>query len=150
MTVTRAVEQALKRHSELAAKTAGRKSGKKRPAHLLLGEEAEDLAVSYLVGKNFKIIGRNVRCGGGELDIVAEDGDEIVFVEVRARSVGIIMPARTTVGSDKLRKLTRAASAWAEERRCERFMRIDLVAISYGPSEKPVIEHIRSITEVMT
>ncbi|MDI9390872.1 MAG: YraN family protein, partial [Synergistota bacterium] len=52
-----------------------------------LGQWGEDLAKSALERMGWRILDRNVRIGGGELDIVALDGDELVMVEVRVRRV---------------------------------------------------------------
>lgn len=157
MSLKRALRRAVEKHGGNkrarrwdAGEGGNRNDGECRPAHLLLGEAAENLATDYLSNKGFTIIGRNVRSGGGEIDIIAKEGDELVFVEVRGRSVGIIMPAETTVGRDKLTKLIRAARTWVESRRFEGFWRIDLVAVSYDEGKEPLLKHIRNITEVMT
>src|SRR5262245_6416607 len=51
-----------------------------------LGSAAETAAAELLVRAGFRIVARNVRIAGAEIDLVAVDGDEIVFVEVRSRS----------------------------------------------------------------
>ncbi|GAA4713021.1 YraN family protein [Brevibacillus fulvus] len=51
-----------------------------------LGRWGEDLAAAFLLRQNYRIIARNVQTRRGEIDIVAEDGQMIVFVEVRTRS----------------------------------------------------------------
>ena len=50
------------------------------------GASAEDHATQLLVNAGYRIVERNFRCKAGELDIVARDGDVLVFVEVRSRS----------------------------------------------------------------
>jgi putative endonuclease len=50
------------------------------------GERGEELACSYLKGQGVKIIERNWKCQAGEADVIALEGDEIVFVEVKTRS----------------------------------------------------------------
>jgi putative endonuclease len=50
----------------------------------LSGNEGEELAVNYLAGLGYKILHRNFRAGRKEIDIVALDGTELVFVEVKA------------------------------------------------------------------
>ena len=49
------------------------------------GSAAEDLAVRYLTDRGLSIVGRNYRCRLGEIDVIARDGDTLVFVEVRLR-----------------------------------------------------------------
>jgi putative endonuclease len=53
-----------------------------------LGRQGEDLAAAYLTQQGYEIITRNWRTRSGELDIVAREGDWLVFVEVRARRIG--------------------------------------------------------------
>jgi len=117
------------------------------PAHLKLGAAGEHIAAEYLLSKGLRIIDRNVHYRRGEIDIIAQDGDEIVFAEVRTRSVGLIMPADRTVGPDKLKKLMLAARTWAEEKNYNGFWRIDLIAITINENKKTDIEHIKNITE---
>ena len=50
------------------------------------GRQAEDLAARFLEKKKLRIIARNYRCRGGEIDLVCRDGATLVFVEVRLRS----------------------------------------------------------------
>lgn len=50
-----------------------------------LGKAAEDLAAAYLAVNGFNVLARNWRCSHGEIDIVARDGDTLVFIEVKAR-----------------------------------------------------------------
>ena len=83
----------------------------------------------------------------GEIDIIACDGDEIVFVEVRARSKGWMMPPECTVGPEKLKKLKRAARIWTESRNYTGFWRIDLIAVTLDEDKIFSLEHIKEITE---
>ena len=56
-----------------------------KAAHLLAGENAEQAACDFLLAKQFKLIERNVRYPFGEIDLLMQDGKELVFVEVRFR-----------------------------------------------------------------
>ena len=82
-----------------------------------------------------------------KIDIIASDGDEIVFVEVRTRSKGWMMPPECTVGPEKLKKLKRAARIWTEKRNYTGFWRIDLIAVTLKDDKLSSIEHIKEITE---
>lgn len=120
------------------------------PAHLQTGQIGEDTAADYLIKHGYKVLGRNVRYNRiGEIDIIARDGDYIVFTEVRTRSVGRIMPPEATVGPDKMKKLIRAARIWVENNNYYGLWRIDLIAITIDTKiNSPVtVEHIKDITE---
>lgn len=51
-----------------------------------LGRIGEDIAVKYLVKRKYRIIERNFKCKIGEIDIIAKDKDELVFIEVKSRT----------------------------------------------------------------
>ncbi|MBQ9881690.1 MAG: YraN family protein [Synergistes sp.] len=115
--------------------------------HLAKGMLGEDTAAAYLENIGFILIGRNIRTGRCEIDILAKDRDEIVFVEVRTRSRGWIMSASESVGPKKIANLMQAAGRWAEMRNYCGFWRIDLVAVTLEDGKEPLVEHIRNITE---
>lgn len=94
------------------------------------GREAEAIAARYLTACGLTILERNVRVPGGELDLVARDGDEIVFVEVRSRRRGSRFSPEATIDRPKRARLARAADTWLSRRemplaRC----RFDVVAV---------------------
>lgn len=103
------------------------------------------MACRYVAGLGWNILGRNVRFRRGELDIVARDGDEMVVVEVRYRSVGLIMSAEMSVGPKKLKSLVSAGSAYMDRIGWDGFWRIDLVAFT-DRCGKITMEHLRDIT----
>lgn len=51
----------------------------------MLGRLGEDLAAAYLLSQNYRIVERNWRCRSGEVDIIADSGKKLIFVEVRTR-----------------------------------------------------------------
>ena len=94
------------------------------------GRAAEDLAARFLAASGLVILERNVRLPGGELDLVARDGEVVVFVEVRSRRRGSRFSPEATVDRAKRARLARAADAWLSRRglplaRC----RFDVVAV---------------------
>lgn len=115
--------------------------------HLATGARGEELAAELLRGEGMTIIGRNVREGHCEMDIVAQDGDEVVFAEVRTRTDNKFMSPEDSVGPQKLKKLVRAGRLWTERLGYNGFWRIDLVAVTMADGEPPRIEHYKSITE---
>lgn len=76
------------------------------------GFRAEERAAEYLRALGYRIAARNWKARRGELDIVAWDGEELVFVEVRARSRRDFGIAEETVGWAKRLRVRRAAEAY--------------------------------------
>jgi putative endonuclease len=116
------------------------------PRHLDLGAAGEDLAVRELSRLGYRVMGTNIRMRMGELDIVAEEGGEIVVVEVRTRTLGRMLPPEATVGPSKIRKLVRTGTAYMESIGWEGPWRIDIAAITLGTDGKPALEVFRDIT----
>ena len=77
-----------------------------------VGASAEDLAVRTLEAHGYDIVERNFRCDIGELDIVAIDGDVMVFVEVRSRATDEHGDAIESVNRRKQRKVTQVAEVY--------------------------------------
>ena len=73
------------------------------------GDVAESIAADYLVAEGWRVLDRNVNFRVGELDIVADDGEQLVFVEVRSRFTRSGPRPQHTVTFPKQRKLTAAA-----------------------------------------
>lgn len=98
--------------------------------HLALGEGGEEMAARHLQGKGLRIVDRRVRCRGGELDIVARDGAEWVFVEVKTRSQRRFGSAAEALTPQKLQRMRRAVGEYVHLHNLEREpIRCDLVAI---------------------
>ena len=95
------------------------------------GRTAEARAARFLTARGYRIVDRNVRSPLGELDLVAYDGDDLVFVEVRSRADDSTGRAEETVGPGKQRQLVRVATAYLVDRapRCDT-CRFDVVAIT--------------------
>jgi putative endonuclease len=94
------------------------------------GEAGEAYVAGRLEREGFTILQRNWRVRGGEIDIIALDGDELVFVEVRVRA-GQVGDAEGSVDGRKLATLLRAGRRYvhAHAEHEDRIWRIDLVAI---------------------
>lgn len=109
------------------------------------GNEYEDLAADYLINKNYTLIARNVRLGAREIDLIAEDGETIVFVETRARRSADFAAPAATVDKTKRRHLCEAAEAWLRrEAITDRPCRFDVICIVHPPGRKPEVEHIEA------
>lgn len=106
------------------------------------GKEAEDRAVAHLSAQGLSVVERNFRCKVGEIDLVARDGEEIVFVEVRARASRDFGGAAASVDASKRRKVARAARVWLAARGWDGPCRFDVVAVEGGR-----LEHIPAAFE---
>lgn len=115
---------------------------------LKLGSWGEDVAARYLRKKGMKILGRNVRSPVGELDIVAQHGRTLVFVEVKTRRGISHGYPQEAVGVTKQRQILRAAQWYLAERKIDRLQpRFDVVAVR-GDGELADIEHFPGAFDV--
>lgn len=107
------------------------------------GKYNEDLACKLIEEKGYTIIERNYRYGNrGEIDIVAEDGDILVFIEVKARKTDEFGPAEIAVTKNKQKQIKKMASLFLFEKEISnRICRIDVIAVNY-PDGKPILNHI--------
>ncbi len=111
------------------------------------GEWAERLAQEYLQDRGLSLRERNVRSRGGEIDLVMQEGETVVFVEVRYRQGARFGGALPSVDGAKQRRLLRAAAAYLQQHwRTPPPCRIDVLAIEGAP-QKPAIEWIRNAIE---
>src|SRR4051812_28242317 len=81
---------------------------KREPQRDALGDRGENMAAKYLRNQGYKIICRNFRCDLGEIDIVARDGQTLVFVEVKTRAYDDPTPEEQ-VNATKQHQITKAA-----------------------------------------
>jgi len=112
------------------------------------GKRGEELAAAHLTEAGYRIIERNYRCPFGEIDIVAEDGETLVFVEVKSRRSAAYGDPQLAVGHEKQKKISRIAMNYLKEKRlCHRPGRFDVVAVKMLPSGYS-IEIIRNAFEL--
>lgn len=112
------------------------------------GKYGEDLACEYLKEKGYKIIERNFRIRGGEIDIIAIDRDTLVYIEVKARSSGYFGRPEEAVTPFKIKFLERSAKFFRNNRRYLKLPdleRIDVLSVDTF-SSKPEFNHIKNIT----
>jgi putative endonuclease len=114
-----------------------------------LGGFGESAAAAHLTRHGMAIVARNWRCSIGEIDLVARAGDEVVFVEVRARRAGPIAPEET-ISPAKARRLAALAEAYLQAAQIPEHTpwRIDMVAVVVGPGGQiSRLSHIESAIE---
>lgn len=112
--------------------------------HLALGRAAEAAAASFLERRGYRILQKNFRAKGGELDLVADDGGVLAIVEVRYRSSDRYGGAAASITHVKRSRLIRAARALLVTHRqlAKLPARFDVVEVS-GPADSVVCELIR-------
>lgn len=137
-----------------------------------LGAHGEEIATRELLGLGWSVLARNWRPAPGrglprgEIDIVAQDGAELVIVEVKTRSTTAFGGAVTAVTHAKLARLRRLAAAWlaSQDRRIDGVridgarkgglridgvridgVRIDVVCIDIGRDGRPRVEILRGV-----
>jgi putative endonuclease len=114
-----------------------------------VGERGEAIAEAYLRGQGFTVLEKNYRGKTGEIDIVAREGDTIVFVEVKARRNLAYGPPQLAVTAFKQRQISRTALTWlAHHKKSNSNARFDVIAILAPDHEVPQIEHIRNAFEL--
>lgn len=106
------------------------------------GRRGERLAAAFLERAGHRIVERNYRTPRGEIDLITEDGDDLVFVEVRLRSgAGYGGPA-ASVTPEKRRRLIRAAARYlADGEGADRACRFDVVAIVVSGDHHRIDHH---------
>ena len=111
------------------------------------GNWGEEKAASYLRRRGYKIVDRNCRYRQGEIDIVAEKNDIIVFVEVKTRKDASYAEAREFVTNAKQQRVIAAAQLWMQQHDCEMQPRFDVIEVYAANGEKSLnvkINHLKN------
>ncbi|GAA1411399.1 YraN family protein [Catellatospora coxensis] len=109
-----------------------------------LGAWGERLAAAHLLAAGMVLLDRNWRGAAGEIDIVARDGDAVVFCEVKTRRGATYGTPAEAVAHTKIRRLRQLAAQWlavSGVRPGE--VRFDVVSVHAPHGGDPVVEHIR-------
>jgi putative endonuclease len=115
------------------------------------GALGEEVAAAFLTARGFRILERNYRCKGGELDIVARaPGDKsLVFVEVKARRGLAYGVPQLAVTPFKQRQISKAALTWlVHNRQQDAPARFDVIAILLDAEGRHEVEHIVNAFEL--
>ncbi len=111
---------------------------------LELGDWGEELALEKIKGLGYKKIVRNYRCPLGEVDLIARDGDTLVFLEIKTRRGNSLAYAKEAVNARKRRQLSKVALAYMKSNDCYGVKaRFDVVAVSLQ-GDNPQIEVIKN------
>jgi len=109
------------------------------------GKFGEDIAINYLQKQKYKVIERNFVCKQGEIDIIAKDNNEIVFVEVKTRTSIKYGNPIEAVNRNKIKHLYNSAQFYLYKNKLQnRFVRFDVIEI-YIKNKKCYIKHHKQI-----
>jgi putative endonuclease len=109
-----------------------------------LGRRGEDVAHRYLRNSGYMVVARNYRPSGGEVeaDIVARQGDTVIFVEVKSRASGEYGSPDRAIGGEKQKNIVRAARAYATRAGIEwSQVRFDVISVVF--TDPPSITHLQ-------
>lgn len=114
-----------------------------------VGRIGERLAANALEERGYRILERNFRCQAGEIDLVAQESDDLVFVEVKTRRGTVCGLPEEAVNSRKARKLQEVAAYYLDAHQLpDCSWRIDVVAVQFSPSGR--LEEIRIYQHAIT
>jgi putative endonuclease len=117
------------------------------PSEDALAGRGENTAARYLRQIGYKIILRNYRSALGEIDIIARDGDTLVFVEVKTRAYDDPTPEEQ-VNTTKQHQITKAAKTYLNRYGSSQPpARFDVVAVVWPADHEPIVRHIQNAFE---
>ena len=107
-----------------------------------IGSSGERNAVSFLQRQGFAILDRNYTCNHGEVDVVAKDGDDLVFVEVKLRRSVRFGSPEESVTPAKQELIRRTAEGYIQEKKLNNIRcRFDVVAITVDKGVKKFVHY---------
>ncbi len=112
----------------------------------ILGAWGESRAADFLQQQGLTLLGKNFRTAAGEIDLIAQDGDELVFVEVKTRSSADFGYPEEAVTETKIEHLLEVSESYLLEHLEVQSWRLDVVAIQGKPGEDaPEIEWFKDV-----
>ena len=108
-----------------------------------IGIWGEERASEYLLQKGYEVVGRNVRTPYGEIDIVAKQGNTIIFVEVKTRTSNKMGLPEESITARKREHMIACAEHYAMENEIDDWQ-IDVISIEGKPGSEPVITYFEN------
>jgi putative endonuclease len=107
-----------------------------------IGDEGERSAISFLIRQGFAILHRNYTFNHGEIDVVARDKHELVFIEVKIRRTSRFGSPEESVTPAKQELIRRTAEGYVQEKKLENVAcRFDVVAIKIDKGVKTFVHY---------
>lgn len=112
-----------------------------------IGRQGEHAAKSYLVSQGYRILEQNWRCRAGELDLIAEIGTTLVFVEVRTRRSSTFGTPQESVDFRKQQKVRKLAQIYINYRGVpdDQDLRFDVISVRLDAAGRPTIDHLPGV-----
>ena len=114
---------------------------------MVIGEKGEDFAALYFEKQGYKIKARNVHSRYGEIDLIAENGDTVVFVEVKTRSHDSLDRAADAVTPLKQKKIILTALDYISKSNTDKIMRFDVFEVYHANGRIYKFNHIKNAFE---
>lgn len=112
-----------------------------------IGDKGEYFAASYFHKQGYEIKARNVHSRYGEIDLIAENGDTVVFVEVKTRSHDSLDRAADAVTPAKQKKIILTALHYISESNTDKIMRFDVFEVYHANGRIYKFNHIKNAFE---
>ena len=109
----------------------------------LLGNKGEALAVEFLKKEDYIILEKNWNAGKLEIDIIALDNDQIVFVEVKTRSGNYLTTPESAVDNKKQKFIISAADRYLKRNQIDKECRFDIITL-VKEKDGFIIDHIKN------
>ncbi|MDH4120972.1 MAG: YraN family protein [Deltaproteobacteria bacterium] len=107
-----------------------------------MGGQGENVAARFLEEHGYRVLARNVRTGGGEIDLVVEQGEYLVFVEVKSRSVNAPVHPSQSVTKAKQARLRKLGERYMVHGNItNRQPRFDVISVIWE-KDNPRVEHL--------
>ncbi|MDG1949818.1 MAG: YraN family protein [bacterium] len=111
----------------------------------LFGNRGENAVAGFLIDLGYTMLARQYRTRGGEIDLICQDGNEVVFVEVKSRRSSVFGYPEQSVTSTKIGRMLRASERYFQEQKMGDVpWRFDVVAVEYE-QDPPKITHFIGI-----
>ncbi|MFA6588645.1 MAG: YraN family protein [Patescibacteria group bacterium] len=109
------------------------------------GQKGETMAAEYLKKRGFKILERNVRTPFGEIDLICQDQQALVFVEVKLRNSNVFGNPEDSIPGNKLERLKNSINWYLDSHKTIKDYRLDVIAIETD-IQPPKISHLENIS----